>query len=74
MKINTLVVKTKTDLLKVINESGLPITVVSLILSELQAAINQQINITLQQEEQEAMTEAANNKEAAKNKEGSAHG
>lgn len=58
---NLMVIETKQNLIKVLNESKLPITVLTMVAAELLQTLNNQTNQQLEKEKQDYEKEMENN-------------
>lgn len=58
---NLIIIETKQNLIKVLNESNLPITVLTMIANELLQTLNAQTNQQLEKEKQDYEKEIKNN-------------
>lgn len=52
MSINQAIVQTKSDIIKVVNESKLPIAVLDLILAEIRSTVSNQLGLQLMKEQE----------------------
>lgn len=57
MEFNLRVIQLEEDLVKLINESGLPSTVVNLIVQKVSGNINMSVNMQLEQHKEEVLNE-----------------